>query len=186
MSDNYKSLPFIVGVSLLFIVPIAVGGFVYSSLGNDAEETETTNQRNEDPFERLPSQQNIEPIPVPPTEASGGAGMVDNSSEGIPIGKYSNPPTEIETSKTDNLNPRRPLDDDSSVELNRLRQHRDRQTPDYSIPAASNDFQDTEDNSLIDPLSDDSFLQVPESEDSEPLSPVTEPLFGQPTTPFAN
>ena len=70
MSDNNKSLPFIVGVSLLLIVPIAVGGFVYSSLSDDGEESETTNQKNQDPFEGFPSEQNIEPIPVPPTEAS--------------------------------------------------------------------------------------------------------------------
>lgn len=185
MSDNYKSLPFIVGVSLLFIVPIGVGGFAYSSLGDNGEESETTNQKNQDPLEGFPSEQNIEPRPVPPTE-TGGAGTLDNSSQGIPTGKYSNPPTQIETFGSDAPSPSRPLDDSGSVELNRLRQNRDRQTPDYSMPAASNDFKDTEDNSLVDPLSDDSFLQVPESEDSEPLSPVTEPLFGQPTTPFAN
>lgn len=184
MSDNNKSLPFIVGVSLLFLVPIAAGGSVYYSLRDDAEETETTNQRNQDLFKGLPSEQNIKPIPVPPTETSGGTSMGDNSSQGIPTGKYSNPPTQIETFGTDNPNPRR-LDDDNSVELNRLRQQDNRQI-DYSRPAASNDFKDTEDNSLVNPLSDDSSLELPESEDSEPLSPVTEPLFGQPTTPFAN
>ena len=52
--------------------------------------------------------------------------------------------------------------------------------PDYSQPSASNNFKSAEDNSLVKPLEDDSFLEVPESKDEKPpLSPVAEPLFGQ-------
>ena len=192
MLDDYKSLPFIFGVCLLLLVPIGIGSFAYSTLRNDAEETEAETadfQPDRDPFDGLAREQNIKPTPIPPVESSGSAGVGSDSDEGIPTGKYSNPPAQIGSFGSDSYDPSqsRPLDDRSSVELNRLRQQTiDSQTPDYSTPASSNDFKDTEDNSLIDPLSDDSFLEVPETEDSEPVSPVTEPLFGRQIDRFSN
>ena len=40
-----------------------------------------------------------------------------------------------------------------------------------------NDFKQTEDN-MVTPLEDDSFLEVPQSDEEEtPVSPVTEPLL---------
>ena len=194
MLDDYKSLPFMFGVCLLLLVPIGIGSFAYSTLRNDAEETEAGTaefQPDKDPFDGLAREQNIKPTPVAPAESSGGGEVGIDSDEGIPTGKYSNPPAQIGSFGSDSYDASQsqspPLDERSSVELNRLRQQPlDSQTSDYSAPASSNDFKDTEDNSLIDPLSDDSFLEVPETEDSEPLSPVTEPLFGQQTNRFSN
>lgn len=185
MPDNYKSLPFIVGVSLLFLVPVGIGAFAYSSLRDNSDEQQTTEADSlpeSSPFEGLPREQNIQAAPMPSTENGGSAEIDSDSSQGIPIGKYSNPPTQIE-SYGKNTTPRtRPLDDSGSiVDRNRfIQQDADRQAPDYSTPSASNNFKDTEDNSLIEPLEDDSFLEVPETEDeTPPLSPVAEPLFGQ-------
>ena len=178
MPDNYKSLPFILGLSLLFCVPVGIGGFVYSSLRSDAEEQKTTSPENS--FEGLPREQNIKAAPIPSAETSGSGGT-SLDSEGIPTGKYSNPPTKIESFGEDAASRNRPLDDSGSiVDRNRLiQQNTDKLVPDYSVPSASNGFKGTEDNSLIEPLEDDSFLEVPESEDDAPLSPVAEPLFGQ-------
>lgn len=183
MPDNYKSLPFIFGVSLMLLFPLGIGGFVYTSLRNEADEQQT-GQADSSPetstFEGLPREQNIRPAPIPSPENSGGAGT-SSDSEGIPIGKYSNPPTQIESSGEQAISRNRPLDDSgSSVDRNRLIQDANMLAPDYSQPSASNNFKGTEDNSLVDPLEDDSFLEVPESEDeTPPLSPVAEPLFGQ-------
>ena len=177
MPDNYKSLPFILGLSLLFFVPVGIGGFVYSSLRDDVEEQKTTSPENS--FEGLPREQNIKAAPIPSPENSGSGGT-NSDSEGIPIGKYSNPPTRIESFGEDAALRNRPLDDSRSiVDRNRLiQQNTDKLVPDYSEPSASNGFKRNEDNSLIEPLEDD-FLEVPETEDDAPLSPVAEPLFGQ-------
>ena len=185
MLDDYKSLPFIIGVCLLLLVPIGIGSFAYSTLRNDAEESEAGTadfQPEKNSFDGLARERNIKPAPIAPAESSGGAGISSDSDEGIPIGKYSNPPTQIDSFGSDSYDPSqsRPLDNRSSVEQNRLRQQTmDSQTSDYSLPASSNDFKNTEDNSIVAPLSDDDFLEVPETEDSEPVSPVTEPLFGR-------
>jgi hypothetical protein len=49
--------------------------------------------------------------------------------------------------------------------------------PDYNAPASSNNYNDTQDNSLIEPLEDDSLLEAPTStSETAPLAPVTEPL----------
>ena len=183
MLDDYKSPSFIFGVCLLLLIPIGVGSFTYSALRNDSQETEAKTadfQPNRNSFEGLAREQNIKPIPIAPVQTSGSAGVSYDSNQGIPIGKYSNPPTQIgsltdsyDSSQNQTLNYR------SSIEFNRLRQQNiNSQTSDYSLPSASNNFKDTN-NSLIDPLSDDSFLSVPETESEEPLSPVAEPLFGQ-------
>lgn len=192
MLDNYKTLPFIIGVSLILIFPIGIGTIAFSVLGNDGEgqETETTNSPAEDnPFDGLAREQNIKPAPIPPAEGNGGGGVGYDSSEGIPIGRYSNPPTRIETFGEDLPNTNRPINSSgSSVELNRWRQERekiDSTIPDYSAPSSSNNFKSTEDNSPIDSLSDDmDMLEAPESEtetENVPpaLSPINEPLLGQ-------
>ena len=183
MPDNYKSLPFIFGVSLMFLFPLSIGGFVYTSLRNEAKEQQT-GQGDSSPetstFEGLPREQNIKAAPIPSPESSGSA-ETNSDSEGIPIGKYSDPPTQIESYGEQATSRSRPLDDsESSVDRNRLIQDANKLVPDYSQPSASNNFKRTEDNSLVAPLEDDSFLEVPESEDeTPPLSPVAEPLFGQ-------
>ena len=118
----------------------------------------------------------------------GGANPVEDG--GIPIGKYSNPPTTVESGRGmyDN-NYQNPLDDsNSSVDRNKsIQRTLGGSTSEYNSSDSSNSiYRDTESNDLADPLEDeslvdsledDSFLEVPDSEsESIPLAPVSEPL----------
>ena len=191
MLDDYKSLPFIVGVSILLLVPFCVGGLIYSSFSSDnaANQTETFDSPNSSPGSGLAREKNIRSVPPLSSESSGGIGVNSNSSQGIPIGKYSNPPTEIKSFGTDMPNTSRPLDDfGSSVERNRLnQQNSSRLIPDYSAPSSSNDFNRTEDNSLIEPIEEEQLVEITPRNEQElineqetiPLSPVTEPFSQQ-------
>lgn len=188
MLDNHRTLSLLIGVGLIFVVPISIGTFAFSTLLDDDEgqKAETTDSSaEEDSFDGLAREQNIKITPLPPVESNGSGGVGYDSSGGIPIGRYSHPPTRIESFEEDYSNTNRSLDSPgSSIELNRLRQEQlDSSIPDYSMPSSSNNFKSTEDNNLIDSLSDD-MLEVPESEtetetEIPPLSPITEPLSGQ-------
>lgn len=184
MLDNYKTLPFIIGVGLILIFPIVIGTIAVSVVQNDSEGQETTESATEENSSNVwTGKQNIEITPVPPTD-NRGSGVGYDSSQGIPIGKYSNPPTRIETfEEYDSEIDRSPNSPGSSVEFNRLQQNNlDGDLPNYSAPSSSNNFKSGEDNSLTDSLSPDT-LEVPQSdldEESEleipPLSPLTQPL----------
>ncbi len=187
MLDDYKSLPFIVGVSILFLVPCGMVGIIYSSLQSDNTEnaTGTADSPSEsNPLDGLATKQNIRVAPAPiPETSSSHLGVDSNTSQGIPIGKYSNPPTTIQSPGVALPETSHPLNNSSSiVESNRReQQNTSRLIHDYSTPAASNNFHRTEDNSLIDPLEEDSFLEAPDSDNPEtiPLSPVNEPLLSR-------
>jgi hypothetical protein len=201
MLDNQKSIPLLIGVSILFLIPVGIGGFAFTSLRNDNDSAEKqTGTANSQPegvtSPELARETNIPRTTMPAAPESrgseGGVGL--EPTEGIPTGTYSNPLTSITTTGTDLPGISRPIDDsDSSVEQNKLSQESlDSSTPDYSAASSSNNFnrsaenydENYDENSLLTPLEDDSFLEVPESDEEEPstLSPVSEPLT-QPTQP---
>lgn len=189
MLDNYKSLPLIAGVSILFLIPIGIGAFAFSYLAGDSD-TNPSNSSNEaratnksgssNSTPGLGGEDNLRVVPVPPSNDRGG-GAID-SNEGIPIGKYSNPSTDIPVGEGLTPTTNRRIDDfDSSIDRNRAIQQSidNNSTPDYNAPSSSNNYQmPASDNSLVTPLEDDSFLELPESSsDSEPAAIPTEPLF---------
>ena len=182
-----KSL-LIIGITLVFIFPASIGGFVYSLLRSETAEKQTENPADSNlennQFEGLPREKNII-APAPPSNSNGASGIDLNSTQGIPTGTYSNPPTTVKSFGESGVSDAsRPSEIDSSVERNRLiQQSIDKSIPDYSTPSSSNNFNRSEENSLIDSLEDDSFLEIPERSNEEPAitSPTTEP-FLQPST----
>jgi hypothetical protein len=200
MLDNYKSIPFLAGVSILLMTSLSIGAFVYSSLRADSTDQSTDtageSKTETDSFGRSgtggsDTESNLKSAPLPSVESSG-ASSDTNSTTGIPTGKYSNPPTTLETGSEDlipNTSQRPSENFESSVDRNRAIQQTmndsindsmDPSIPDYSAPASSNNYNDTQDNSLLEPLEDDSLLEAPTSTSEStpqtaPLSPVTEP-----------
>ncbi|MEL6495797.1 MAG: hypothetical protein AAFQ41_11860 [Cyanobacteria bacterium J06623_7] len=174
MLDNYKSIPLLAGVSILLLFPVGIGAFTYSALNDRESNSQSELLQNPDFSEDT----EIQVVPIPSDESLSGGGNPESTSE-IPLGKYSNPPTTIETGRgiTDSYSRSRNTFD-SSVDRNSLRQQTNIDTtPDYSAPAASNGYKSPTDNSLVAPLEDDTFLKVPENEaESAPLSPMSEPL----------
>jgi hypothetical protein len=196
MLDNYKSIPFLAGISILLITPLSMGAFVYSSFRADSTdqstETEKGSTAKSDSFGGSASS-NIKAAPLPLSESGSGGGNAD-STTGIPTGTYSNPPTTIETGSEELIptTSRSPINNfESSVDRNRAIQQTmndlsNHSVPDYSSPASSNNYQDTQDNSLITPVEDDSLttpveedslLEAPDSNsEAIPLTPSTEPI----------
>lgn len=192
MLDNYKSVPFLAGISLLLITSISIGGFVYSSFRADSTDTAGESETKTDSLGETGTNK-IQSAPFPSVESSG-VGSNNNSTTGIPTGTYSNPPTTIETGSED-LVPKTsqsPINNfESSVDRNRAIQQTmndsmDHSIPDYSAPASSNNYHDNQDNSLIKPLEDDSLLESsPSDPDTVPLTPVTEPLSPSSWSPLS-
>ena len=191
MLDNYKSIPFLAGICILFITPLSLGAFVYSSFRADSTDQSTDSAEGStaknNSLGGLATESNIKAAPLPLSE-SGSGGSNTDSTTGIPTGKYSNPPTTIETGSEELIpqTSQNPIDNfESSVDRNRAIQQTisdsndslDHSIPDYSSPASSNNYHDTQDNSLIQPAEDDSLLEAPESDtEAIPLTPSTEPL----------
>lgn len=120
-----------------------------------------------------------------PAESRGGGGGEIDATTGIPTGTYSNPPTTIESgSETVPQKSAPPTEDfTSSVDRNRSIQQSlnnnsvDNSFPDYSSPAPSNNYNNSQDNSLIKPLEENSLLESPATtRETVPLAPVGEPL----------
>lgn len=192
MLDNYKSIPFLAGICILFITPLSLGAFVYSSFRADSPDQSSDSAEDstakKDSLGGLSTESNIKAAPLPLSESGSGASNSD-STTGIPTGKYSNPPTTIETGR-EGLIPQtsqNPIDNfESSVDRNQAIQQTmndstndsmDPSIPDYNAPASSNNYNDTQENSLIEPLEDDSLLEAPTStSETDPLAPITEPL----------
>lgn len=183
MSKKKTSIPIIAGILILFLVPLSIGTAIVATL--QAEENEQQDREEasveSSPFSDAKSKQSLEATPLPQT-GSIGSGTVDNQTEGIPTGTYSNPPTSIGSSGIDSntSTTSRPLEDfDASTEQNQLSQQENNTiAPDFSSPSTSNNFTSTEDNSLIDPLEDDSFLEVPETSNSPTSTPPLLESFG--------
>ena len=182
MSKKKIPMSMIVGISILFIVPLFVGTAITVALQaeeNEQQELKDANIENS-PFSDAKSKQSLEVAPLPET-GSIGSGRVDNQTEGIPTGTYSNPPDSIGSTGDDitTTETSRPLEDfDSSTEDNQLRQRDNNGVfTDFSSPAASNNFNSTDSNSLVAPLEDDSFLEVPDSDNAPTsITPSIEPL----------
>ena len=177
MVNDFKSPSFIIGVSILLLVPFTVGGLVYSSLSQDDAQQQTDSDSSptkEAPFEGLTRESNLPPEYTAAPETSS-PGVNVNSSSGIPIGKYSNPPTSITseglaTPQTDNSSGNVGFNAEISSTSAR---------PDYSAPNSSNNFNSTTNESLITPLETNELLEIPESnlEQADSFTPITEPLF---------
>lgn len=195
MLDNYKSVPFLAGISLLLITSISIGGFVYSSFRADSTDTAGESETETDSLGGTGANK-IQSAPFPSVESSG-AGSNNNSTTGIPTGTYSNPPTTIETGSED-LVPKTsqsPVNNfessESSVDRNRAIQQTmndsmDHSIPDYSAPASSNNYLDNQGNSLIESVEDDSLLESSSSDpDTVPLTPATEPLSPSSSSPLS-
>lgn len=192
MLDNYKSVPFLAGISILLITSVSIGAFVYSYFRADSTDAAGESKTETDSLGGTGTDQ-IKSAPFPSVESSG-AGSNTDSTTGIPTGTYSNPPTTIETGSED-LVPKTsqsPINNfESSVDRNRAIQQTmndsmDHSIPDYSAPASSNNYQDTQDNSLIKPLEDDSLLESSQSNpDTVPLTPATEPLSPSSSSPLS-
>ncbi|MEN9518549.1 MAG: hypothetical protein RLZZ381_1137, partial [Cyanobacteriota bacterium] len=107
MLDNYKSIPFLAGLCLLFITPLSLGAFVYSSFRADStdqsSETAEDSTEQNDSLGGLTTESNIKTAPSPLPESGSGVSNTNStisntdSTTGIPTGKYSNPPTTLET-----------------------------------------------------------------------------------------
>jgi hypothetical protein len=177
MLDNHKSVPFLAVISILLLIPVGIGALVYSSVRSDYT----------DQSSKKPGESTAESSPQFAPSAPSGGGHDFNPTKGIPTGTYSNPPTSIESGREiapSNTSPQ-PIDDfPSSVDRNRAIQQSvnnssslEHAIPDYSDPAPSNNYQSTQDNSLIKPLSQSSILETPEStpEPVVPLAPVVQP-----------
>lgn len=174
MQKKSVSTSVLVGISLLFLVVLGMGGIAYSFYRTEiAEEIEeSADMANDDsPFEQLKKEKNMVIVPVP--EENSGSGGTNFETEGIPTGTYSNPPSNI-TSTSDSYSVRtnRPIDNsDSSVYSNSRNSSRSLvdPLPNYSSSSGSNFNRNSSNNSLIQPLEDSDFLDVPSSDRNEPI-----------------
>ena len=192
MLDNHKSIPLLIGVSILFLIPIGIGAFTFTALQGDSKQEQTGEAADSQPDGASPyglsTETNIRPRPMPQSSEGRGEGAIGDHSatEGIPTGKYSNPPTRIRAGEVYMPGATSPIDNfDSSVERNKQNQNIDTTLPDYSAPSSSNNFDSnlnrSDDDSLITPLEEEEdFLEVPDSDDDEEL-PVLSPV-GEPST----
>lgn len=186
MKRNSGSISITIGASILILMSLGLAGTVYSLyLGDDDAQQEsdssTATEKN-DPLARLKKEKNINITPVPEDTGSGTRTL--NTETGIPTGTYSNPPTTVNSFGGSETGVERPIDNyGSSVERNRLNQERfssttpDYSSPDYSSPASSNNFNNTSDNSLIEPLENDDFLDTNTSTDSSEEESLTPPAL---------
>ncbi|MBE9046907.1 hypothetical protein IQ255_21290 [Pleurocapsales cyanobacterium LEGE 10410] len=172
MQHNFSSLPFIIGVSLLLLVPIGAGGLIYSFVSSNLEETkdlEPPAAKNSH-FEELEVEQNVLVAPTPVD--SQGRGTIDSESTGIPIGKYSNPPTTIDSGSSSGT-------DNSLVDSDGDRPTQQQElVPNYGRPSSSNNLERTPPSDILDPLDED-FVAIPDRDDKKPVTapPITEPLL---------
>lgn len=190
MLDDYKSIPFLAGVSLLLLTTVSIGAFAYSSLRSDYAEQSTDKPGETSTKDSLTggsaTESKSKASSYPELEPSGG-GDITNKTTGIPTGTYSNPPTTIETGS--DVMPKTPdpsLNDDdleSSVERNKAIQqtlNQDNSLPDYSRPSSSNNYHNSQENSLIKPLEENSLLEAPQSDRNDSMTPLEDP-FGEPS-----
>ena len=175
-----ESLSVLLGIGLLALVLLGAGGIAYSFYRTEIaeEQEESSDMANDDsPFEQLKREKNMVITPVPTSQ--GGSGSSTNKP-GIPTGTYSNPPSTINPAGGSySTQTSSPLDDfDSSVESNRLNRDRLDNTPDYSRPASSNNFNNN-DGSLIEPLENEPLWETPSNTTDSSLerSPLEQSPF---------
>ena len=176
-----RNIPIIVGVSLLILVPLCAGVGINFAISDPESEAEGVPKEAFNPNPE--GMEGIKVAPVSPNEGKGSGVPLELPTEGIPTGTYSNPPTSIGSSGSGLPSSSQPLgDNSSSVESNQLGlESQSRNSyPRYDSPSYSTDFSGSQDNSLVNPLEDDSFLDAPEASDSDTTSPVAEPLFSSP------
>ncbi|MEM9506949.1 MAG: hypothetical protein AAGA16_04590 [Cyanobacteria bacterium P01_E01_bin.35] len=186
MHNDFKSPSFILGVSILLLVPFGIGGLTYSTLRNDDTEQQTgINKLSENSnYGQLARESNI-PLTSPSLPETNASGDSFQTPQGIPIGKYSNPPTKIEDHGVDNPH-RSSLSNSnfgdnlgSSFENTSLDVDSSLSRPDYSAPNSSNNFKRPENSSLIAPSPTEELLSIPETnfDQSDSFSPTVEPLL---------
>lgn len=181
-----QNLSVAIGISILISVFFGAVGIGYSFYKNEIVESnpESSDIANKNSLaEQQERETNSLIVPVPRSQ-EGRVGIDSNSTGGIPIGTYSNPPRVIDSG--DNFNSTsidRPIDSfDSRIESNGLnREGLTNSFPDYNNTSSTNQSLDhSSNNSLIRPLDDDDFLETPTSEDN-----FTEPSYlNDSTSPF--
>ena len=174
MKRNSESKAVIIGVIILSLTFLGLAGVTYSFYQNDvvgeSDSDDFSETKEDDPLEQLKREKNLDITPTAEQEESG-MGTLE-PEPGIPTGTYSNPPTTIDSfddSEPTTPTTNRPIENfDSSVERNRRIQSTfGNTTPDYSRPSSSNDFNDTSENSLIEPLENDAPLDSFSTDDDE-------------------
>ncbi|WP_019508476.1 hypothetical protein [Pleurocapsa sp. PCC 7319] len=189
MRKNSENLPVVIGVVMLSVAVLGLGGIIYYFTQSEAVQEQTENspdfaQKNSQ-LEAEKSDKNIIVAPAPTEVEGGGRSGIDPSSEtGIPTGTYSNPPTSVNSfDYSDDYSSSLSEQYGSSVERNRLRQQNfDITRPDYSSPSSNNNFNQSDDNSLVEPIAEDSLLGVPNNdsnEDSPGITTIEESPFEQ-------
>lgn len=181
MKQKSQSPSVLIGVGLLCFTSIGLAGVVYSFYQSDTVQEQVSPEdslemaKENDPLEQLKKEKNIIITPVPEQQGSGSTTL--DTETGIPTGTYSNPPSTVESfdSSQPTSSPLNSLD--SSVERNRLNQESlSNIAPDYSSPSSSNNFNNTSDNSLVEPLENDDFL---DNFDTDPSEAVTTPSLSE-------
>ena len=180
MFNDFKSPSFIIGVSILLLVPFGMGGLIYSALRNDdaQEQTSIDNSATEDnPFQELARASNLPSRAISTPETNGSRGPMPQS-EAIPIGKYSNPPTTINTNDVDAPRTNKIQKSLGSDSINSFGMSDNGTIPDYNAPNSSNNFKRPSE-SLLDSAAENELLEVPQSnfDRSDFLTPKAEPLF---------
>jgi hypothetical protein len=204
MLDNYKSVPLMACVFGLLLIPVGIVALTFASLRSDY--TDQSQEKTEESSATGSSfggasTKSSKQFSFPSSEPAGGGGEIDPNT-GIPTGTYSNPPTTVETGSETVVPPRKSspstADFSSSVERNRSIQQSlnsgsannslsdfggsaessiDNSLPDYNSPAPSNNYNNSQDNSLIKPLEENTLLESPTtSRETVPLAPVGKPL----------
>ena len=179
MKENSERLPVLIGLLMLSVASLGLGGLIYSFARSDTvqEQTETSEDYAQ---ENSPSEESDKSILVAPAPVEGGGGGMtgidSNSETGIPTGTYSNPPSTVNSFEYPDLPEHNSSinDFDSSVERNRLSQQSlDATIPDYSSPSSSNNFNQTDDNSLIEPTEENSLIEIPDTDSDEQSTGIT-------------
>ena len=183
MKENSERLPVLIGLLILSVASLGLGGLIYSFARSDTvqEQTETSEDFAQENSPSEESDKNILVAPAPVEGEGGGMTGIDSNSEtGIPTGTYSNPPSTVNSFEYSDLPEQNSSihDFDSSVERNRLSQQNSQQSldatiPDYSSPSSSNNFNQTDDNSLIEPTEENSLLEIPDTDSDEQPTGIT-------------
>ncbi len=165
MKRNSGNISIIIGASILALMTFGLVGIVYSLYINETTQEEPDSNRiaeKNNPYQNLKREKNFVTTPVTEQKSNGGGRL--EPEKGIPTGTYSNPPTTVNSFGDYDTTIDRPFENyDSSIESNRLSQQRfGHATPDYSRPSSGNNFNNSSNNSLVDSLENDDFLDVPD------------------------
>lgn len=180
----------------------------HSEDSETSEDLNPENQSEASELEASESESDITVAPRPPASQGGGMTGIDTSSSSqtsqtnIAPETYSNPPSSINSSQSSYESSELSQQDSSmsnfgsSVERNRLIQENISRSssdssssslsiPDYSSPSSSNNFNQTSNQSLIEPTENNSLLEEPD-DSLEPIDDSEESDLGITSEPTTN